>query len=77
MDDLISAVDQKNQYDDSEYDELKEKLLKAETQKAITRNQARNDTETYVLKKVYNTCMPLVTSAITCIPYIHFVQVLW
>ena len=33
MNDLISAAGVKNPYNDSEYDELKEKLLKAGTQK--------------------------------------------
>lgn len=51
MDDLIRAVDQKNQYDDRVYDELKGKLLKAGTQKTIIRDHMRGDAETDTISK--------------------------
>lgn len=52
MDDLISTMDQKNQYDNSEYDELKEKLLKSGTQKTIMKDQVRGEIETDVPKEM-------------------------
>ena len=70
-------MDQKNQYDDSKYDELKEKLLKAGTQKTIIRDQVRGDTEEGIApKEVRTISLPLVSSAMTYLTDIHFVQAL-
>lgn len=70
-------MDQKNQYDDSKYDELKEKLLKAGTQKTIIRDQVRGDTEEGIApKEVWTRSLPLVSSAMTYPTDIHFIQAL-
>lgn len=66
MDDLTRIVDQKNWYNDSKYDELKEKLPKAETQKSIVRDQKRGDIEVDIApKEVWTKSVPLVSSATT------------
>lgn len=66
MDDLTRIVDQKNWYNDSKYDELKEKLPKAGTQKSIIRDKERSDIEVDIaLKEVWTKSVPLVSSATT------------
>lgn len=66
MDDLTRIVDQKNWYNDSKYDELKEKLPKAGKQKSIIRDKERSDIEVDIaLKEVWTKSVPLVSSATT------------
>lgn len=74
---MISAMDETNQYDDGKYDELKEKLLKAGTQKNTIRDQVRGDIEADIVpKEGQNRSVPLITSATTFPAYVHYVQVL-
>lgn len=51
---MISAEDQKHEHYGSEYDELKEKVQKAETQKTISVDQVRGDTETTFPEEMRN-----------------------
>lgn len=51
MHDLIRALDEKNQYDDSKYDELKKKLPMAGTLKTRIGDQVRGDTEVDIAPK--------------------------